>query len=256
MTLGRLIDIEGGAVPGDIAAVTANALQGTDLVAQLASGQLPLADTSIEITAGTTTVKVAFDANSADFAAVARSIQAQVRAGSGGNLPDFTARIVQSGGDFYLAYFNWLGSEQGIWIHGDASTGALKFDGLYVELATQIRATAIYDNGTIASAGTLNVDWNNGNSQRCAANLGNITIALEQSSTYEGTSYTMQVTNISASARTVTWTGVDSWVGGASPTASVGAGNMTVVQIYVARDAAGGRYIIGSVILDNVTVPA
>lgn len=95
----RLIDIEGGAVPGDIAAVTANALQGTDLFAQLASGQLPLADTSIEITAGTTTVKVAFDANSADFAAVARSIQAQVRAGSGGNLPDFTARIMQSGGN-------------------------------------------------------------------------------------------------------------------------------------------------------------
>ena len=159
-----------------------------------------------------------------------------------------------STGDFYLSNYNFS-SLQEHWIFGDASSGELTFDGQRITLTPQIRASATYDNGTIASGATLNVNWDNGNSQRCAANLGNITIAVNQATAYQGTSYTIEVTNIhSTTGRTVSWSGVSQWVGSA-PTATVDAGKMTVVQIYVARNRAGSNYIIGSVILDNVTVP-
>lgn len=158
-----------------------------------------------------------------------------------------------STGDFYLSNYNFS-TLQEHWIFGDASSGELTFDGQRITLTPQIRASATYDNSD-QSAATLNVNWDNGNSQRCQVNTGNATIAVNQATAYQGTSYTMEVTNVhSTTGRTVTWTGVSQWVGSA-PTATVDAGKMTVVQLYVARNRAGSNYIIGSVILDNVTVP-
>ena len=63
-------------------------------------------------------------------------------------------------------------SAQDTWIWGDASSGELTFDGQRITITPQIRASACYDNGTIASGGTLNVNWDNGNSQRCAKSKG------------------------------------------------------------------------------------
>jgi hypothetical protein len=163
-----------------------------------------------------------------------------------------------SAGDFYL--YNWgrAVSIQDTWIWGDISTGVLTFAGQRIAYsATQMMQDGFYDNGAIGSGATLNVNWDNGNSQRCNANLGNITIAVNQATAYQGTTYTMLVENVHATtARTVTWTGISVWVGGVSPTASIAAGDTTVVQIFVCEAASGANYIVGSVLLDGATTPA
>lgn len=128
-------------------------------------------------------------------------------------------RIVQAAGDFYLAYFNWLGSEQGIWIFGDSSTGDLTLGagtgdllldgGGYVEVVD----SQIYQNGfpfSTDSSSLVFIDWGLGNIQgvKCTY-AGNTTIYVDTGTVMRIGTYSLWIYNGSGATRTYTINGAD-----------------------------------------------
>lgn len=158
-----------------------------------------------------------------------------------------------SSGDLLIRNYNW-GGLQDTWVSGDVSTGNLTLDGNLITLAGPVRTQSeVYQDGMVdaGAGGTVTIDWSNGSHVRRRVTATS-TIDVDGSTMRQGNTYVLQLTNTSGASRSIVWSGVDHWQGGAA-SGTLSDDHSTTVRFTAVPNVSGTLHVIGEVILNNIS---
>jgi hypothetical protein len=142
------------------------------------------------------------------------------------------------------ASYRWNAYLQNVIVYGQTYPGAGMY---YPESSPDYRDIT----------GSIYLNWNSGQVQALSMGAGSLTIYVDTSSNMqEGGTYHLVVFGPSSGSQTLLISGVDTWVGTSYSSKSISAGEVVSVNLIKLRSRADDAdYVVGVVVLDQVTVP-